>query len=120
MPIRVEQVADQPVVVFIFNGLLDAETVRSANEQAAALLEQMGAYYAVLDIRDIEITYGEALALLDNASQSGLIADPRITPLFIGNSVPGDATGGQHRIPIFYSREDADAYIMDMMQRSKT
>ena len=110
MPIRVEQAVDDPIVTFIFVGGLDAETVRSANEQATLLLEQMGTYYAILDIRDVEITIGEALALLDPHNAPGLISDPRINPVIVGHPIPGDPTD-KYQYPVFDNRQDATEYI---------
>lgn len=116
MPIQVEQFIDEPIVKFIFTGTFDPKTVQAAHDQAAHILDQTGAFYAILDIQETEITFGEALSLLNNVSKRGMVFDPRVTPVFVGKPIPGDPTD-RFRIPIFDDTEQAVTYIRKSLIR---
>jgi hypothetical protein len=110
MPILVERAVDEPIVRFVFEGMLDAETVQEANTQMAALLEELGSFYAVIDIRGLETTFGEAAALLEGPNSPSVVAEPRIKFVYLGQTVPDDPTN-QQRVPVFKSKEAAFDFI---------
>lgn len=108
--VKVEQAVDDPIVTFTFEGLPDQQTVQQINQQAGQFLEQLGRYYAILDIRGLETTYGEVTALFASIQQPNIFGNNRVTPIFVGKPVPGDPTD-QTATPIFRTPEDARDYI---------
>src|SRR5690606_16370816 len=110
MPILVERAVDDPIVRFIFEGQLDAETIQEANTQMQLLLEELGSFYAIVDIRGTETTFGEAAALLESPDTPSVVAEPRIKFVYLGQNVPQDPTN-QQRVPVFGSKEAAEEYV---------
>jgi hypothetical protein len=108
--VKVEQSVDDPIVTFIFEGLPDPETVQNINERAGQFLEQLGRYYAIIDIRGLETTYGEIIALFASIEQPNIFGNKRVTPVFVGNPVPGDPTDTT-ATPVFRDPEEAREYI---------
>lgn len=110
MPVRVERSIDDPIVTFIFEGLLDPETLEEVKSQTAQLLAEMGTFYGVIDLRGIETTFSEAIALLESSYVPALSADPRINFVFVGQPAPDESknqTGG----PVFSNKEAALEHI---------
>lgn len=110
MPILVERAVDDPIVRFIFEGTLDADTIKDANAQMQRLLDEMGSFYAIVDIRGTETTFGEAAALLESPDTPSIAAEPRIHFVYLGQTVPHDPTN-QQRVPVFTTKEAAEEYV---------
>lgn len=110
MPIQVEQSVDEPIVTFIFSGSIDTTDVQAANDRAALLLQQMGTYYAIIDVQGAEIAGTEALASLRGQDTSAPLSDPRITPILL-NKANHDEPAQQALPPGFTNREQALEYI---------
>jgi hypothetical protein len=110
MTVSVQTSVDEPIVSFILEGMLDESTVQEINTETQRMLETMSRYYALIDIRGLETTFGEITAIFDNAGGTGLFADERITPVFVGKTVPDDPTN-QMRIPVFKDHESAMDYL---------
>lgn len=119
MPILVERDVDDPMVRFIFEGTLDAETISEANTQMQRLLDEMGTFYAIVDIRGTETTFGEAAALLESPGMPSIAAEPRIHFVYLGQTVPHDPTNQQH-VPVFTTKEAAEDYIRQKIAEGAT
>lgn len=110
MPVRVERSIDDPIVTFIFEGILDSETIQEVKAQTAQLLAEMGTFYGVIDLLGIETTFSEAIALLESSYVPALSTDPRINFVFVGQPArdePKNQTGG----PVFSNKEAALEHI---------
>ena len=119
MPILVERAVDDPIVLFIFEGTLDAETIKEANAQMQRLLDEMGSFYAIVDIRGTETTFGEAAALLESPNTPSIAAEPRIHFVYLGQTIPHDPTN-QQRVPVFTTKESAEEYVRQQIARGAT
>ena len=119
MPILVERTVDEPIVRFIFEGQLDAETIQEANAQMKSLLDEMGSFYAIVDIRGTETTFGEAAALLESPSTPSVVAESRIHFVYLGQTVPHDPTN-QQRVPVFSAKETAEEYVRQQIATGAT
>ena len=78
MPIRVEKSIDDPIITFTFGGVVDPETVQEANAQLAEAINSMGMLYVMVDLRDTEMTQGEAIALIEVPDAPSFMEHPRI------------------------------------------
>lgn len=110
MPIRVEKSIDDPIITFTFVGVVDPETVQEANAQLAEAINSMGMLYVMVDLRDTEMTQGEAVALIEVPDAPSFMEHPRIRTVFIGQPVPHDPTSPPQS-PVFANEEDALDYI---------
>jgi len=110
MLIRVERSTDDPIVTFTFVSTLDAEVIQELKTQVAQLLIEMGMFYGVVDLQEIETPVGEAITLLESSDMLSLSANPRVKFIFVGRNIPGDPTI-QTGVPIFDNKEDAREYI---------
>ncbi len=110
MLVRVERAIDDPIVTFTFESILDTESIQELKTQTTQLLTEMGMFYGVVDLREIETTVGEAITLLESSNMFSLSANPRVSFIFVGKTIPGDPTN-QTRVPIFDNKEDAWEYI---------
>lgn len=107
MTIRIERSIDDPIVTFVFEGPLDPYAVHDVDEKAAQLLQEMGMFYAILDIRGTQMTFGEALALFESLRSP---ASP-VKFVFVGEPVPHDPTGDPTE-KIFSNKDEAVEYIL--------
>jgi hypothetical protein len=110
MPIHVHQSIDDPIMTFAFEGEIEPETVQEASAQLAEAVETLGILYVVLDLRDTEMTQGEAIALIESPETPSLMAHPRIRLVFVGGNVPHDPTK-PYQVPEFSNDEEALEYI---------
>lgn len=110
MSIHVQQSIDDPIITFAFEGEMNQETVQEASAQLAEAIETLGLLYAIIDLRDTEMTQGEAVALLDGAGSPPLMSHPRVRLVFVGKPVPHDPTNPS-QAPVFGNDEEALEYI---------
>jgi hypothetical protein len=110
MTVEIESALDEPMVRFVFRGALDRDTLADALSGALDLLDSLGVYYAVLDIRQLDATLGEFLTAFTPKSDGlALLNEPRIAPLLVTSPLPDDT-----EIPAF---ETLDAAITFARQR---
>lgn len=112
MTIRIERSIDDPIVSFTFEGDLDPESVRATDVKAGQLLQEMGTFYAIIDIRGTQITFGEVMALL----QSFEISDSRVKFVFVGPPVLHDPTKPSGD-PVFENKDQAISQRMARIRR---
>lgn len=119
MPVKIEPVPDEPVVVVTFDGHLDVETVRKVFVETAAIFAKFeGDVYRIADIRTAKIGFVDLINIV-KAVRGGLPAssiDPRVHGIFVGQNqfarMYADFVKqmGGTPIPIFATMEDALEY----------
>lgn len=105
MSLNVERSVDDPIANFTIVGDLNIETLQDIKAQAAGLLEEMGTYYAIVDIRQMESSENASLEL-DKLHTDTIFADPRITMVIVGQFV--EKVGN---FPTFSDKDAATDYI---------
>ena len=120
MPVKVERIPDQPIIVLHYEGFLDLETVKSAFVQSAAIAAQIeGITYRIADIRNATSSFVEIVSILkaSRANVQGSAADTKYQVIFVGQNqlahLYADALKqlGASPIPFFDTMEDAMQYI---------
>jgi hypothetical protein len=117
MTVSIQQAMDEPIVSFIFEGRLDEQTVSAVNAHVHELLGTLGGFYAIVDIRGQEVTFGEMIALFENARDPGIFANLHVTPVFVSEHEMPDPTN-QKQVPVFKDREAATDYIHQLIAGS--
>jgi hypothetical protein len=117
MSIHVQQSIDDPIITFAFEGQIDPESFQEASAQLAEAVETLGLLYVILDLRDTEMTQGEAIALIESPDTPSLTEHPRIRLVFVGKPVPHDPTK-PFQAPVFGNDEEALEYIRQEIARN--
>jgi hypothetical protein len=104
MAVQVERALDEPMVRFVFSGALDRETIADAVADAMGMLDELGTFYAALDIRQLDATPDAFLAAFTPASDGlALLNEPRIAALLVTATPPSD----DDALPTFNTLDDA-------------
>jgi hypothetical protein len=122
MPVTVEQLGDQPIIVATFTGFVDLPTVQEMFRRSAEFKSKLRTpFYRITDVTNIETSLKDLLDIVNEASQGipGSSTDPDIKGMFVGTnkwvglfqSTISEAEYGSVSIPAFTSREDALNYI---------
>lgn len=85
MAVQIERALDEPVVIFTFNNTLDEQTIQEANIDADDLLHTLGTFYAVLDVRELDMS-STAIAESFNQYNFVVLTEPRIAYVIVGQS----------------------------------
>lgn len=117
MTVSIQKSIDEPIVSFIFEGRLDEQTVSAVNAHVHELLQTLGSFYAIVDIRGQEVTFGEMIALFENACDPSIFANLHVTPVFVKDDITADPTN-QLKVPVFKDREAATDYIRQQIAKS--
>ena len=105
MTVQIERALDEPIVRFRFDGALDRETVVDAVAEALGLLDELGVFYAVLDVRRLDATPEEIIeAFAPQPGGLALFDEPRIAPLLVTAELP---TAGATDAPPRFGTIDA-------------
>jgi len=78
MSVSVERFVDDPIVTFVFADRLDSGTMEAFRQHKDELLQSMGAFYAILDVRSVPLPLDDVIATLDGDDAYNLAAEPRI------------------------------------------
>ena len=120
MPVQVERIPDQPIIVLHYEGFLDLETVKSAFIQSAAFAAGIeGTVYRIADIRNATSNFVEIVNILkaSRTNVQGSAIDSKFQVIFVGQNqlahLYADALKqlGAAPIPFFDTMEDAMQYI---------
>ncbi len=125
MPVQVNKLPDEPIILLTYDGSVDVETVKSAFQQSVELMSEInGAVYRISDVRAIdadETTIGQLFKLIAELRRdtSGSSADPRIHGVFVGGHqlarIYADFMRQQQfggtLIPFYHTLEEALDYI---------
>lgn len=117
MTITIRKPTDAPIVEFTLEALPDREAIADLQAQVETWLTQLGQFYAIIDMRGSETTYGEVIALFESVFQMSVFTHPKISTVFIGESVPKDHTNWEH-LPVFADKAAAYAYLEEQIKRT--
>lgn len=122
MPVQVERLPNEPILIATFSGAVDVSTLRDMFNQTAQLIVDMEyRVYRISDYNDALMTTPDLVAMVQMSGKaiSGSSADPRIEGVLVGNNqwvrtgriLLGQlAFKGKH-IPLFNTRHDALRYV---------
>ena len=124
MPVVVERVPDEPVVIATYSGVITLEDVKHLFAQTAALTADVeGHRYRISDFHDAQSTFGDIVQIMGEArtGASGSSSDPNLTTIFVGSNEWGAMvrnffTQGQYgglNIPTVTSIEEAWEFIRE-------
>lgn len=122
MPVRVEKLPDEPIIILHYEGHVDAETVKSAFLQSAEIASEIdGPVYRISDVRNGEGSFVDLMQVIAEIRKGipGSSADPRIRGVFVGSHHMARLYAGFLRqqqfggtqLPFFHTLEDAFEYI---------
>jgi hypothetical protein len=126
MPATVEQLPDEPIILLTFSGVINAETVRDAFIESAALAEKIeGTVYRITDIRQGEANFRDVLGVVAQVRSRtpGSSSDPKIKGVFVGTHPLARLYADFMRqmgiqTPFFKTLEEALDYIQVERSRS--
>ena len=125
MPVKIEPVPDEPIVIVTFEGHVDLETVRNMFVETAVIFAKFeGNVYRIADIRTADTDFVDIIKMI-KAIRDGLPAssiDPRMHGIFVGQKQFARMYAdfikqmGGAPIPIFATMEDALEYAHLQLQ----
>ena len=87
MPVKIEPVTDEPIIVVTFEGHIDLETLRNMFVETAVIFAKFeGSVYRIADIRTADTDFVDIIKMI-KAIRDGLPAssiDPRVHGIFVG------------------------------------
>jgi hypothetical protein len=98
MPVKVEKMADEPILVATLEGHVTVQEMREMFIQSAALVEGMEApIYRITDTRAANANFMDMLGTVREASAGtpGSSTDPRFKPIFLGTNEMVRMAGNQ-------------------------
>jgi hypothetical protein len=87
MPVTVEKLPDEPIILVTAVGEVNAEIMRDAYKQIAAICETIeGPIYRITDVRKQVTTFAKMMQIVQKAAtgEAGTTTDPRIRSVFVG------------------------------------
>ena len=120
MPVIVERLPDQPIIILHYEGFLDLEIVKSAFIQSAGLAAEIeGTVYRIADVSNADSNFVEIVKIIkaSRANVQGNATDTKFQVIFVGQNqlihLYADALKqlGAAPIPIFHTMEDAMQFI---------
>jgi hypothetical protein len=119
MSVTVTRMDDEPILIADFAGKVTAEDIVTMFELSTALIEDGEAVFRISDFTDVTSEIAEVFKAVDTLRQrpEGSSGDLRITPVLVGrnqwsvnaHNIVKDIEAMS--IPIFFTRDDALAYI---------
>lgn len=114
MVVQIEQLPRQPIVIFSFSGALNVELAHEAERNATELIESLGSYYAVIDLREVQnMDLIEIINLLETQDIPSWITDTRISVALVSNTVIKPETSIAY--PVFQSMDRALQYLVSQI-----
>lgn len=89
MPVSVEKLAGEPIIVVTIKGHLDAEMMRAIYAEVAELSQGIAPpVYHITDVREMDVTLADMVEILKEASRgvAGSATDSRVANVFVGRS----------------------------------
>ena len=120
MPVTVERLPGQPIIILHYEGFLDLETVKSAFIQSAKIAAEIeGTIYRIADVRNADSNFVEIVNIIkaSRANVQGNATDTKFQVIFVGQNqlihLYTDVLKqlGAAPIPIFHTMEDAMQFI---------
>lgn len=120
MPITIEWIPDEPILLATCTGFLNTDDFKGMFERVSDMIKSVdGQIYRIADYREAESSFIDIVKTVQESMKlSGSAADPRIKTVYVGTSqwISLARTAYQHQpggfqIPTFHSVEDALTYI---------
>ena len=128
MPVKIEPIPDEPIIIVTFEGHIDLDTVRNMFIETASIFAKFdGDVYRIADIRTADTDFVDIVKMI-KAIREGLPAssiDPRMHGIFVGRNQFARMYAdfmkqmGSKPIPIFVTMEDALEYAHLQLQSAK-
>ena len=128
MPVKIEPIPDEPIIIVTFEGHIDLDTVRNMFIETASIFAKFdGDVYRIADIRTADTDFVDIVKMI-KAIREGLPAssiDPRMHGIFVGRNQFARMYAdfmkqmGSKPIPIFVTMEDALEYAHLQLQSTK-
>jgi hypothetical protein len=127
MPLTVERLPGEPIVVARFTGKVTAELVHEMFAESARFADEIGdRVHRISDVSDIETTFSDLILILAEAShgQPGSPSDPRFQGTLVGANAWAKMYSdslqqqqyGQLNIPVFDTFDAALAHIRSQIK----
>ena len=131
MPVTIEKLPDEPIIVATIIGHFDVGMAREIFQKSADLAQGMvGHYYRVTDARQMDIGFGEMMRVIEEASRGepGSTRDHSVSVVLVGTNdmlkLFSDMMKlrqyGATATPIFKSMEEALSHIRADRARRKS
>ena len=125
MPVTIEQIPNEPIILLRYQGFLDVATVTEAFIKSVALATNIeGTVYRIADVREAESTFVEVMNIIKaSRSTAGSTTDNKFRVIFVGDNqlirfyMQILANLGAPPLRIFHTLEDAMEYIR--LERAK-
>ncbi len=126
MPVTVERLPDQPIIVLHYEGFLDLEIVKSAFIQSAKLATEIeGTVYRIADVNNADSNFVEIVKIIkaSRANVQGNATDTKFQVIFVGKNqlihLYTDTLKqlGAAPIPIFHTMDDAMHFVKIEQQK---
>ncbi len=122
MPVKVERLPGEPILVMTYTGHMDVETVTKGFTESAKLAEQIdGVVYRISDVRLGEGDFGDVMKVIAEIRKGipGSTADPKFRGVFVGGhqmvrlyaDILKQEQFGATTIPFFKTMDEALEYI---------
>jgi hypothetical protein len=129
MPISVERLPDQPIIISTYSGRVTVGDMHYAFARSAALISpDETRVYRIVHIDNIDVTFADVLHFAQTASADlpGAFMDPRFSVLMVGHDqwtklflqFMGQKQFGGMTLPCFVTLAQALAYVQTEMARS--
>ncbi len=89
MPITVQQLGDDPIVLVTMEGSIAVQDIAKMYAQTAAIADKFARNtYRIMDVDKAEITFDQLIKVVKNvgAGAPGSLGDPRIKAMFVGQN----------------------------------
>lgn len=131
MPIFVERLSDDPIVIAHLSGHLSIEDILTMFEETVRLTEDVtGRVYRITNVLEAESTFPEIMAIIKQAGNGGRgsTSDPNIKAVFVGTNHWIDFTRralsqpqyGGINMSLFHTVEEALEFIHGLIRLSTT
>lgn len=118
MSVSVERFVDDPIVIFNFSGQLDSDTVEEFNHVKEDLLMSLGAFYAILDVRAINLAReDDAVGVQAQFSPDDLTADTRVRFALLGHANASRASDREETF-IFRDKDEIVEHVRKELART--
>ncbi|RMF80240.1 MAG: hypothetical protein D6737_08630 [Chloroflexi bacterium] len=132
MPVTVEQVGDEPIILVTVKGHLDVEIAKDTYRRVAEIADTIeGKIIRITDVREQETTFPEMIEIVKKAAGTGMAgsaSDKRIMNVFVGRDAMARVardlmSNEQHggvQMPMFHTMEDAMQFARMEIARQKS
>lgn len=128
MPITVERLPNEPIIIATMTGKITADCIRDMYRFSAPIVDEIGGpVFRITDARVAESTFSDVVFILAEVAQEmpGSAKDPRVTPVLVGSnewaklvaSSVGQQQYGKLNVPLYEEMDEALAYVRAQIQQ---